>query len=568
MTNKNSRLTPIIIAVSVVAGILIGTFYTEHFSGNRLGIINSSSNKLNALLRIINDQYMDEVPMDSIVEEAMPLILEELDPHSKYIPAKDVAAVNSELEGKFSGVGLIFQINRDTIVINKVVTGGPSEKVGLLPGDRILKVDGQPFTGKKIDSEYATSHLRGEKGSKVKLTVKRYGHEEPLDFTITRGDVPVSSVKAAYMFDSQTGYIRIENFGRTTHMEMLNALAILSHKGMKGVIIDLRGNMGGIFETAVLMANEFLSRGQLIVYAEGRKYPREDKRANGNGSFQKLPLVVLVDEYSASSSEIFAGAIQDNDRGLVVGRRTFGKGLVQQPIEFSDGSAIRLTIARYYTAAGRCIQRPYNRGYDENYELDILNRYNRGEFSHRDSIHLNTEKPFYTTRLHRPVYEASGIMPDIFVPLDTLGYTSWLLAVRNLYLPEQFCFNYIDTHRGELQEYSDIDELTAYLKKERIVEKFASYANSHGVKRRNLMIRKSYGVIEERLFANIIYTLLGESSMYQYLNEHDDTVIAAAELVREGKTYPQAPEEEDSPGRKEKKGALQPDARAASGSGR
>lgn len=541
MTNKNSRLTPIIIAVSVVIGILIGTFYTEHFSGNRLGIINSSSNKLNALLRIIDDQYMDEISMDSIVEGAMPLILEELDPHSKYIPAKDLAAVNSELEGKFSGVGLIFQINRDTIVINKVVAGGPSEKVGLLPGDRILKVDDKPFTGKKINSEYATSHLRGEKGSKVKLTVKRYGQKKPLEFTITRGDVPVSSVKAAYMFDDQTGYIRIENFGRTTHMEMLNALAILSHKGMKGVIIDLRGNTGGIFEAAVQMANEFLSRGQLIVYAEGRKYPRSDMRANGNGSFQKLPLVVLVDEYSASASEIFAGAIQDNDRGLIVGRRTFGKGLVQQPIEFSDGSAIRLTVARYYTAAGRCIQRPYNRGYDENYELDILNRYNRGEFAHKDSIHLNTEKPFYTTRLHRPVYEASGIMPDIFVPIDTLGYTSWFLSVRNLYLPEQFCFNYIDTHRSELREYSTIDDLVEHLRKEKVVDKFASYANAHGVKRRNLMIKKSHQLIEERLFANIVYIVLGESSMYQYLNEHDQTVQIAAELIREGKAYPEPP---------------------------
>lgn len=541
MTNKNSRLTPVIIAVSIVIGILIGTFYTEHFSGNRLGIINSSSNKLNALLRIINEQYMDEISMDSIVEEAMPLILEELDPHSKYIPAKDLEAVNSELEGKFSGVGLVFQINHDTIVINKVIAGGPSEKVGLLPGDRILEVDGEPFTGKKINNEYATSHLRGEKGSKVKLTVKRYGQEKPLDFIITRGDVPVSSVKAAYMFDDQTGYIRFENFGRTTHMEMLNALAILSHKGMKGVIIDLRGNTGGIFEVAVQMANEFLSRGQLIVYAEGRKYPRNDKRANGNGSFQKLPLIVLVDEYSASASEIFAGAIQDNDRGLVIGRRTFGKGLVQQPIEFSDGSAIRLTVARYYTAAGRCIQRPYNRGYDENYELDILNRYNRGEFSYQDSIHLNKEKTFYTTRLHRPVYEASGIMPDIFVPLDTLGYTSWFLAVRNLYLPEQFCFNYIDTHRSELQEYSNIDELVEHLRKEKIVDKFATFAHAHGVKRRNLMIKKSHLLIEERLFSNIIYIVLGESSMYQYLNQSDQTVLTAAKLIEEGKAYPEAP---------------------------
>lgn len=547
MTNKNSRLTPIIIAVSVVVGILIGSFYTEHFSGNRLGIINSSSNKLNALLRIINDQYMDPVSMDSIVEQAMPLILEELDPHSKYIPAKDLTAANSELEGKFSGVGLMFKIHHDTTVINKVIPGGPSEKVGILPGDRILRVNDSIFTGPKIHNEYVMNHLRGEKGSKVKLTVKRQGKKKPLHFTIIRGDVPVSSVKAAYMIDEKTGYIRIENFGRTTHMEMLNALAILSHEGMEGLIIDLRGNIGGILEAAVQIANEFLSRNDLIVYAEGRKYPRSDMRANGNGSFQQLPLVVLTDEYSASASEILAGAIQDNDRGTIIGRRSFGKGLVQQPIEFSDGSGIRLTVARYYTPAGRCVQRPYNKGYDENYELDILNRYNRGEFSCQDSIRLNTSKTYYTTRLKRPVYASSGIMPDIFVPLDTMNYTSYFLTVRNLYLPEQFSFDYIDTHRNELKKYKTTEELTEHLRKEKVVEQFISFAQANGVKRRNLMIRKSYRHIEERVFANILYVLQGDSSMYQYLNQEDPTILKATELIRAGESRPKAPEKHNKP---------------------
>ncbi|MFA6873500.1 MAG: S41 family peptidase, partial [Bacteroidaceae bacterium] len=414
MTNKNSRLTPIIIAISIVIGILIGSLYTEHFSGNRLGIINSSSNKLNALLRIISDQYVDDVPMDQIVENAMPLILNELDPHSKYIRAEDLDSENSSLEGKFSGIGVGFQIMNDTVCINSIIPGGPSEKVGIMPGDHIVLINDSAFTGPNVDERFVKYKLKGKKGTKVKITVKRHGDKKLHSFTVTRGDIPVKSVDAAYMLDKSIGYLRISQFGRTTHMEMINSLAVLSHEGMKKVIIDLRNNSGGYMEAAVQMANEFLPKGRLIVYMEGRKYPRSEKFSNGNGSFQKIPLVVLVNEASASASEIFAGAIQDNDRGLIIGRRSFGKGLVQQPIEFNDGSAIRLTIARYYTPSGRCIQRPYSLGLDEAYEKDVLTRYEHGEFFHADSIHLDRSKTFYTTLLKRPVYAQSGIMPDIF----------------------------------------------------------------------------------------------------------------------------------------------------------
>ena len=328
MSTKNtSRFMPLIIAISVVAGILIGTFYARHFAGNKLGIINSSSNKLNALLRVIDDQYVDTVNMTDLVEKAMPQILAELDPHSTYIPAQKLEEVNSELEGSFSGIGIQFTIQEDTIHVNSVIPGGPSEKVGLMAGDRIVMVNDSLFAGKGLTNEKAMRNLKGPKGSQVKLGVKRATEKELLDFTITRGDIPQNTIDAAYMLDDDYGYIQISKFGRTTHVELLNAIAQLSHEKCKGLIIDLRDNTGGYMEAATRMVNEFLPEGKLIVYTHGRKYPRMEEYANGTGSCQKLPLVVLVNESSASASEIFAGAIQDNDRGTIVGRRSFGKGL-------------------------------------------------------------------------------------------------------------------------------------------------------------------------------------------------------------------------------------------------
>ena len=331
-TKNSSRFTPVIIAISVVIGILIGTFYAKHFAGNRLGIINGSSNKLNALLRIVDDQYVDTVNMTDLVEKAMPQILAELDPHSTYIPAQNLEEVNSELEGSFSGIGIQFTIQNDTIHVNAIVSGGPSEKVGLMPGDRIVTVDDSLFVGKQVTNERAMKKLKGPKGSQVKLGIKRATEKELLNFTITRGDIPQNTIDAAYMLNDDFGYIQISKFGRTTHVELLNALAQLNHQKCKGLIIDLRGNTGGYMDAATRMVNEFLPQGKLIVYAQGRKYKRLDEVANGTGSCQDIPLIVLVDEGSASASEIFSGAIQDNDRGTIVGRRSFGKGLVQQPI--------------------------------------------------------------------------------------------------------------------------------------------------------------------------------------------------------------------------------------------
>ena len=541
MSTKNtSRFMPLIIAISVVAGILIGTFYARHFAGNKLGIINSSSNKLNALLRVIDDQYVDTVNMTDLVEKAMPQILAELDPHSTYIPAQKLEEVNSELEGSFSGIGIQFTIQEDTIHVNSVIPGGPSEKVGLMAGDRIVMVNDSLFAGKGLTNEKAMRNLKGPKGSQVKLGVKRATEKELLDFTITRGDIPQNTIDAAYMLDDY-GYIQISKFGRTTHVELLNAIAQLSHEKCKGLIIDLRDNTGGYMEAATRMVNEFLPEGKLIVYTHGRKYPRMEEYANGTGSCQKLPLVVLVNESSASASEIFAGAIQDNDRGTIVGRRSFGKGLVQQPIDFSAGSAIRLTIARYYTPSGRCIQRPYENGKDSKYEMDWITRYEHGEFFSKDSIKLD-ENLRYSTGLGRPVYGGGGIMPDVFVPQDTTGVSSYLIEVSNKGLILQFSFQYTDRNRAKLSEYDNEEDLLKYLRHQGIVEQFVRFADSKGVKRRNLLIHKSYKLLERSLYGNIIYNILGREQYIRYINQSDATVKKALDILERGEAFPKAPE--------------------------
>lgn len=539
-TKGSSRFTPVIIAISVVAGILIGTFYAKHYGGNKLGIINGSSNKLNALLHVIDDQYVDTVDMSQLVENAMPQILAELDPHSTYIPAQKLEEVNSELEGSFSGVGIQFTIQEDTIHVNSVVSGGPAEKVGLMAGDRIVTVDDSLFVGKDLTNEKAMRTLKGPKGSQVKLGVKRITEKELLDFVVTRGDIPQNTIDAAYMISNDFGYVQISKFGRTTHVELLNAIAQLSHQNCKGMIIDLRENTGGYMEAAIRMVNEFLPEGKLIVYTQGRKYPRMEEYANGTGSCQNIPLVVLIDQGSASASEIFAGAIQDNDRGTIVGLRSFGKGLVQQPIDFSDGSAIRLTIARYYTPSGRCIQRPYENGKDSKYEMDWLDRYEHGEFFSADSVKLD-KKLRYSTSLGRPVYGGGGIMPDVFVPRDTTEVTSYLMEVSNKGLLIQFSFQYTDRNRAKLDQFNDETELQKYLEKQNIVEQFVQFAAQKGVKRRNLLINKSRKLLERNLYGNIIYNIQGKEAYIRYINRDDATVLKALEILERGEAFPKAP---------------------------
>lgn len=540
MKNNNTRFIPFLLAICLIAGIAIGTFYANHFSGNKLGIINTSSNKLNALLRIIDDQYVDTVNMGELVEEAMPQILSELDPHSSYIPAKDLEAVNADLKGSFSGIGIQFTIQNDTIHVNSVIQGGPSEKVGLMAGDRIVEVDDSAFVGKIVTNSEAMKRLKGEKGSKVKLGVYRPGEKDLLHFTVIRGNIPVKSIDAAYMINEKVGYIKVNKFGETTYPELLIALAKLNQKNCEGLIVDLRGNTGGYMAAAIQMVNEFLPNNRLIVYTQGHKSPREDYNSNGTGSNQKMPLVVLVDEGSASASEIFAGAIQDNDRGTIVGRRSFGKGLVQQPIEFSDGSAIRLTIARYYTPSGRCIQKPYEKGKESEYELDLLTRYEHGEFFSADSIKQD-ETEVYHTRLGRPVYGGGGIMPDIFVPQDTTGMTSYFRMAANRGLIIRYTFDYTDQNRSTLQKYDTPEKMEAYLKGQNLLNKFAAWAEKKSLKRRNNLMMKSRRLFEMSLYGNIIYNMLGMEAYVEYLNESDKTVLKAVEILEKGESFPQAP---------------------------
>ena len=552
MKNNNKQFMPFLLAVCLVAGIAIGTFYANHFSGNKLGIINTSSNKLSALLHIIDDQYVDTVNISELVEEAMPQILSELDPHSSYIPAKDLETVTADLKGSFSGIGIQFTIQDDTIHVNNVIQGGPSEKVGLMAGDRIIEIDDSAFVGKIVTNEESMKRLKGPKGSKVKLGIYRPGEKETLHFTVVRGDIPVKSVDAAYMANDKFGYIRVNKFGETTYPELLIALAKLNQENCKGLIIDLRGNTGGYMAAAIQMVNEFLPNNRLIVYTQGRKSPRENYSSNGTGSNQDMPLVVLVDEGSASASEIFAGAIQDNDRGTIIGRRSFGKGLVQQPIEFSDGSAIRLTIARYYTPSGRCIQKPYEKGKEDEYELDLLTRYEHGEFFSADSIKQNKNEIYYTS-LGRPVYGGGGIMPDIFVPQDTAGMTSYFRMAANKGLLIRYTFDYTDHNRQKLQEYDSAEKLEAYLKTQNLLYQFATWAEKKGLKRRNNLMMKSRELFELSLYGNIIYNMLGMEAYIEFLNETDKTVLKALEVLEKEESFPQAPDEPNAPEKNDRK---------------
>ena len=537
--NKTNRFMPLLMALCVVIGILIGTFYANHFSGNRLNIINSGSNRLSNLLHIIDDQYVDKVNIDSLVDMAIPQILSDLDPHSAYISAKDAQSETDKLKGSFSGVGIEFTIRKDTIHVQNVVKNGPAQRAGLLAGDKIVSVDGKPFVGKIVTQDEAMRRLKGPKDTKVKIGVVRYGQKAVKYFTVTRGDIPQKSIAATYMLDDNTGYIKIKSFGETTYPELLISLAQLSQEGFSNLVIDLRDNTGGYMDPAVQMANEFLPKNKLIVYMEGRKSPRKDFMSDGHGSYQKIPLVVLINEASASASEIFAGAMQDNDRATIIGRRSFGKGLVQQQIGFPDGSMIRLTIARYYTPSGRCIQKPFVPGDNQDYENDLLARYQHGEVFSQDSI--KHTGPAYHTGIGRVIYGGGGITPDIFVAEDTLGMTSYYKQAAMSGLILQYAFNYTDNNRPKLASYKDMMELSRYLVNQGTVEQFAAFADKNGLKRRNLMIRKSHKLLERYINSRIIYNMLDEQAWTEYINQDDPTIRAALQVFKNNAAFPKKP---------------------------
>ncbi len=533
---KKEYLMPIIMAVCVVVGVLIGTFCANHFAGDRLQIINSGSSRLTNLLHVIDNQYVDEVDVDSLVDKAIPQILSELDPHSTYIPAAEAKQAEDDLKGSFSGVGVEFTIREDTVRVQNVIKGGPSERAGILAGDKLVEVQGEKFVGKDITNEKVIHTLKGPRGTKVKLGVLRYGSKKIKEFEVTREDIIQPSVTVTYMLDENTGYIKIRNFGENTYAEFIIALAELSNKQMSNLVIDLRDNTGGLLQAVAMMANEFLDKGQLIVYTEGRRSPRDNIYADGRGAYKKIPLVVLINEISASASEIFAGAIQDNDRGTIIGRRSFGKGLVQQQLNFTDGSLLRLTVARYYTPSGRCIQKPYTPGEGLKYEEDLLNRYMSGEIYSADSIH-NTGKAFLTS-IGRTVYDGGGITPDIIVPEDTIGSTSYYKEAAMSGLILQYAYEYTDNNRAKLKDFADMESMDKYLDKQPLVEGFATYAEGKGLQRRNLMIEKSRNLFNRYLHSRIIYNMLNDKAFMQYLNRDDRTIKEALDLFAKGKARP------------------------------
>ena len=522
--NKTNRLMPLFMAICDVVGILIGTFYANHFSGNRLNIINTSGNKLNNLLHIIDDQYVDAVNIDSLVDKAIPLILSELDPHSVYISAKDVAAATDDLKGSFCGVGIEFVIRDDTIHVQNVIQNGPAEKAGLLAGDKIVAVDGKPFVGKIVTNEEAMHRLKGQKDTKVKIGVVRYGSKKVQTFTVTRGEIPTKSITATYMLDDKTGYIRVKKFSETTYAELLISLAKLSQSGFTNLVIDLRDNTGGYLETAVQMANEFLPKGKIIVYTEGRKSPRQDYISNGHGSYQDIPLIVLINEGSASASEIFAGAIQDNDRGTIVGRRSFGKGLVQESKFFNDGSGIRLTIARFYTPSGRCIQKPYS----SDYQYDIYKRYADGEMFDRDSIKVDSTEIYHTVG-GRTVYGGGGIVPDVFVPVDTTLATKYFIKCNKKATQMRFASYIFDKYGKRLSSIDNYPQLDAFLDELDITSKFQAYAASAaGIKAADGEWKMTAPYMVPQLRALIgRYSKLSDNAFYRIYLEIDDVVKAA-----------------------------------------
>ena len=528
-------ILPTLTVIAVALGILIGSALTQKAAAQRIVYQNGhwqlEQSKVDRLLQLMESAYVDSINMDSITDEAMTDLVKKLDPHSAYIPKEDLEMVNSELAGSFSGIGVQFTIQQDTVRIVAVIAGGPSEGVGVLAGDKLIMVDDSLFVGKKINYEKVMRTLRGEKATKVKLGVMRAGSPEILSFTITRGDIPVTSVDAKFIIEPNIGFIRVNKFGETTYKEFISALADLYAKGATKYIIDLRENSGGYMEQAIRMANEFLQRGDLIVYSEGRAYPRYEATANGSGRFKTAPIVVLIDNFSASASEIFAGAMQDHDRAQIIGRRSFGKGLVQQQMAFSDGSAVRLTVARYYTPSGRCIQKPYTLGDQEDYDKDLLERWEHGEFYSADSIHFADTTAYYTDG-GRKMYGGGGIMPDIFVGRDTTLNTPWYNRCINLAYTYQFAYKYTDEHRKTLSKYKDWQSLEKYLLSQNILREFVAFAKEKGVDPNEAEIQKSRPLMTRLLNAYIVRNILGDEGFFPLFERDDEITKVAVEQLR------------------------------------
>ena len=552
MRTKRDRLIiflPLIISITLIVGILAGNWITtirvknivtdevnkRNFSirpgiagGGGFGL-SPRGNKISSALQYILNEYVDTVSMESLNETALPSLVEKLDPHSVYIPASDFQRYSEPLVGNFSGIGVSFNMTDDTVAIINTIPNGPSEMVGIVAGDRIIMVDDSLVAGVGMPSDNIVRMLKGPKNTLVKVTVYRRGERKPLDFEITRDDIPIYSVDVAYMVNEETGYIKISQFAQTTFREFLEAVEKLKEQGAEKLILDLRRNGGGIMEAATMIADQFLSEGQLIVYMEGRARPRENDFATSRGALKEDDVVVLIDEASASASEILAGAIQDNDRGLVIGRRSFGKGLVQEEMRFQDGSALRLTVARYYTPTGRSIQRPYENG-KEDYYHEFSERIERGELENQDSIKFDDSQK-YITPGGKIVYGGGGIMPDVFVPVDTVGSSEYYNRVRSLGLMYRFAFFYTDLHRDALDPYSTVEEIEAYLDTRNLIPQFVEYAKEKGLAPDYKDIKISRHILEKTIKAYVARNLIDNEGFYPIIADIDHTLQVAIDTI-------------------------------------
>ncbi len=532
MENNNRKLStwlPLILAVTLIFGVWLGIkLQNRKLSAILPAQINSKS-KLDRVIDLVEGNYVDTVNTAKIIEDVIPEVLKQLDPHTTYIPAKEMQGVTEEMTGNFGGIGVQFSIQNDTVMVIDVISGGPSQKLGIRAGDRIVRVDDSSMVGKSIKNETVFKKLRGPKGTKVSVGVWRKGLPDLLTFNITRGDIPINSIDVSYMLDNQTGYVKIGRFAEKTYEEFMAAMAKLDNGGADKLIIDLRGNPGGYLSAVIRMVNELLDKNELIVYTAGRTQPKREFKSEQRGKYFGKKVLILVDEFSASASEIFAGAVQDNDRGTILGRRTFGKGLVQEQIPFYDGSAIRLTVARYYTPSGRCIQKSYTKGTDD-YYADITRRFTHGEFGQKDSIHL-TDTAKYFTRLKRVVYGGGGIMPDIFVPADTTGNSTYLFKLMQKGLVYQYAFDYADKHRSELSNLKSGAEFMKLLRSRSIFNDFLQYAVKNGVPSNEEGIRLSGNIIETQLMAYIARNIIGEEGFYVVISTIDNTLIEAVKTI-------------------------------------
>lgn len=532
---KNSRnkvLIPLLLAVALAAGLIIGQSMGRSTAESQfrrvISHLRPPYDKLNRTMALIQNEYIDSLNMDSITEQVLPLLVQQLDPHSMYIPAKDMQAVNEPLESEFDGIGVVFNMATDTVIVLNVVPSGPSQKAGVQNGDRILRIDNRAVAGQRVPQDSIVKMLRGPRGSEVRLTLERLTIKDTINLTVTRDAIPLKSVDAAFMITDDIGFIRLSAFAKNSYAEVVRALLMLRSEGMTKLIFDLRGNTGGFLDQAIMIADEFLPEKRMIVYTEDRHKERVEQFSSGAGTATDIALAVLIDEESASSSEILAGALQDNDRGVIIGRRSFGKGLVQQQIPFDDGSALRLTTARYFTPTGRSIQKPYTTGDAKGYEREIYERYAHNEMFSADSIRFD-DSLRYITPAGRTVYGGGGIMPDRFIPLDTTDMTRYYIEVVGRNILYRYTIEYGDRHRDALNKVQTTADLRALLDADRsLLNDFVAYAARRGVRPAWSDIRRSRKLLEAQIRAYVGRNTALEDAGYYSEIHAVDTVVAAA----------------------------------------